>query len=180
PAGACILYAQSCDLRDRDLADRYDLVTFVSGKSPAFGDEDDDEDEDELEEGYEDWEGTADAKSGSKVRLKQWTQRRAKTLGFDVPGRPAPLIDQVHRLMHLWREGDVRRVDAYLEERGLWSNQVFPRLLQALVELARRDGQADECALLESIMNHIRTASPRPARQGLYQGEFSFPPREGA
>jgi len=42
-----------------------------------------------------------------------------------------------------------------LEDQGLRRNPVFPRLLQALVELARKDNQNDERAPLELIMNHL-------------------------
>ncbi len=45
--------------------------------------------------------------TGSKVRLRAWNKRIRKRMGYDGDGRPAPLIDQVHRLMHLWRAGDV-------------------------------------------------------------------------
>ena len=155
PVGACILYAQSCGLRDRDLADRHDLVAFTSGKSAEEeepGDEDTEEAEDEEEE----------RGSGSKVRLKRWEQRRGKSLGLDAAGGPAPLIDQVHRIMRLWREGDVRKVDDYIEERGLRRNPLFPRLLQALVELARKDNQPEETALLETIMNHVTARGVHP------------------
>jgi hypothetical protein len=155
PVGACILYAQSCNLRDRDLADRHDLVAFTSGKA---AEEEEPEDEDAQEaEGEEEERG-----SGSKVRLKRWEQRRGKSLGLGAEGRPAPLIDQVHRIMRLWREGDVRKVDDYMEERGLRRNPLFPRLLQALVELARKDNQSEERALLETIMNHVTARGAHP------------------
>lgn len=149
PVGACILYAQSCGLRDRDLADRYDVVAFTSGSAAE-------EDEEEAEEEPE------ERGSGSKVRLKRWDQRRGKSLGLEADGRPAPLIDQVHRIMRLWREGDVRKVDDYIEERGLRRNPLFPRLLQALVELARKDNQPDERALLETVMNHVTARGAHP------------------
>jgi len=154
PVGACILYAQSCNLRDRDLADRYDLVAFASGSAEAVEEEElEDEEADEERE---------ERGSGSKVRLKRWDQRRGKSLGLDAEGRPAPLIDQVHRIMRLWREGDVQKVDAYIEDRGLRGNALFPRLLQALVELARKDNQPDERALLETIMNHVTARGAHP------------------
>jgi len=154
PVGACILYAQSCGLRDRDLADRHDLVSFTSGKVA-------DEEEEDLE--AEEAEEEPDERgSGSKVRLKRWDQRRGKSLGLDAAGGPAPLIDQVHRIMRLWREGDVRKVDDYIEERGLRRNPLFPRLLQALIELARKDNQPEETALLETIMNHMTARGAHP------------------
>ncbi|MDI6858018.1 MAG: DUF1156 domain-containing protein [Dehalococcoidia bacterium] len=152
PVGACILYAQSCSLRDRDLADRYDLVAFTSGSATEDEEEEDEEGDEEPEE----------RGSGSKVRLKRWDQRRGKSLGLDAEGRPAPLIDQVHRIMRLWREGDVQKVDAYIEDRGLRGNALFPRLLQALVELARKDNQPEERALLEAVMNHVAARGAHP------------------
>ena len=65
------------------------------------------------------------------------------------------MIDCVHRLMQLWRTGEQSRVDAYLEGRGLWNNELFARVMQALTELA--DGGSEERATLESIQNHVRT-----------------------
>jgi putative DNA methylase len=67
--------------------------------------------------------------------------------------RSLPSIDQVHRLMHLWKGGDVNKVNDYLDLRGLRRNQLFHQLLQALIELAPAGSK--ERALLESIRNHI-------------------------
>jgi hypothetical protein len=67
--------------------------------------------------------------------------------------RELPLIDQVHRLMHLWRAGDVTKVDAYLDARGLRRSPLFHQLLQALIELA--PANSEERSLLESISNHV-------------------------
>ena len=51
--------------------------------------------------------------SGSDVRLKTWSQRRARDLGEPSPGgSPPPLIDCVHKLMQLWTSGEQSRVDA--------------------------------------------------------------------
>jgi putative DNA methylase len=60
--------------------------------------------------------------------------------------------------MHLWRAGDVVRVDEYLDARGLHRNVLFHQLLQALIELAL--ARNEERLLLESLSNHI---SARPA-----------------
>jgi adenine-specific DNA methylase len=165
PVGACILYAQSCNLRDRDLADRYDLVSFTSGSAETEGEE-----EEESEEAEEE---PDERGSGSKVRLKRWDHRRGKSLGLDAEGRSAPLIDRVHRIMRLWREGDVQKVDAYIEDRGLRGNALFPRLLQALIELARKDNQPDERALLETIMNHVTARGAHPQMRLAVPGEES-------
>ena len=70
------------------------------------------------------------------MRLRPWNRRIRKSMGYDGDGRPAPLIDQVHRLMHLWKAGDLIRVDEYLDARGLRRNALFHQLLQALIELA--------------------------------------------
>ncbi len=166
PVGASILYAQSCNLRDRDLADRFDLLAY--GKSGAAAEAE--EDEGEEDEGPSPsfplpigrGEGGEGPTSGSTVKLKRWDQRRHKDLGLNPGGRPSPLIDQVHRIMQLWRAGDVQKVDAYVEDQGLRRNPMFPRLLQALIELAGKNNQPDERALLESIMNHVGARGAHP------------------
>ena len=75
-------------------------------------------------------------------------------LGYEAAsGRPVPLIDQVHRLMHLWRGGEEAKVDEYLDTRGLKRNALFAQLLQALIELAPTG--SEERSILESLSNHI-------------------------
>ena len=81
--------------------------------------------------------------------------------GGTAAGKPAPLIDQVHRMMHLWKAGDLVRVDEYLEARGLSRNALFHQLLQALIELA--PAGSEERSLLESISNHIAARPDRGA-----------------
>jgi adenine-specific DNA methylase len=152
PAGAVILYAGSCGLSDASLCDREVLIK--SGGQPAEEDEEPDSESDEKPE-----EGT-----GSTMRLRPWHHRKRESLGLSTEGRPAPLIDQTHRLMRLWKAGDVHRVDAYIEENGLRRNELFHRLLQSLIELARRDNQADECTILESISNHVAARGVAPER----------------
>jgi hypothetical protein len=151
PIGACILYALSCNLSDSDLADRFDILARTGG---ALNDLDGDEEadaEDDLE--TEDAEFDSGGK-GNQVKLKPWHQRKAKWLGYEGPGgRPVPLIDQAHRLMHLWRAGDEAKVDDYLDTRGLKRNALFAKLLQALIELA--PAGSEERAILESLSNHI-------------------------
>jgi len=148
PIGACILYAISCGLSDHDLADRHEILQRTGGQAEPDEDEEPSAEIDtEVEEG-----------TGSKVRLRPWNKRIRKSMGYDgdvrsIGERPAPLIDRVHRLMHLWRAGDVVRVDEYLDARGLRRNALFHQLLQALIELAPPGG--DERPLLESISNHI-------------------------
>ncbi len=146
PIGACILYALSCNLSDSALVNQFDVLG-QSGKASA-GTEDD---EDEAAEDAGEDEGSG---SGTKVKLRAWSQRRGRNLGLEAPGgRPVPLIDQVHRLMHLWRAGDQVKVDDYLDSRGLNRNALFNQILQSLIELAASG--SDERSLLESLSNHV-------------------------
>ena len=140
-AGACILYALSCNLSDATLAGRLDLLVRGGRAAPDGADE---------EEGS--------ATSGSEARLKPWHRRRARDLGEPAPdGAAPPLIDRVHKLMQLWKTGELSRVDGYLDARGLWRHELFARVVQALIELA--EAGSEERALLESIQNHLRGSS---------------------
>jgi hypothetical protein len=147
PAGACILYAISCGVSDKELSDTWDLIGFTKGKAA---------DDEEPEEADADAEADTETEddSGNKVKLKTWAQRKNRSLGFDAPGgRPVPLIDRIHCLMHLWKGGDVHKVDEYLDENGLRRQELFKRLLQSLIELSPHG--SEERSLLESISNHI-------------------------
>jgi hypothetical protein len=154
PIGAVILYAISCGLSDTTLTHQWDLLarsgSARDGEDEATGDE---TDSDGTEE---------EIVKGDTARLKTWRQRGGKALGEDVPGRPAPLIDQIHHLMQLWNVGDVVPVDTYLDRRGLRRNALFPPLLQALIELAEAGSQ--ERALLESLSNHLQIRGLAPDR----------------
>ena len=156
PAGACILYALSCNLSDRELSDHFDILSRP-GRT-LF-----DELEDDEATGGEDDAGPGGG--GGKVKLLPWSRRKAKRLGQEGPGgRPVPLIDRAHRLMHLWRSGDEARVNGYIDDHGLGRHALFARLLQALIELA--PGGSEERAILESLSNHIATrAGLAPPRQ---------------
>jgi len=155
PAGTCILYALSCGLSDRDLADQYDLLVRTGGKDEA-------EAEDEAEEVEGEEEGSKG--SGSRVKLKPWQQRKGRSLGYESSGgRTAPLIDQVHRLMHLWKSGEVVKVNEYLDARALRQNKMFHHLLQALIELAPH--ASEERSLLESISNHVVARGVAPQEE---------------
>ncbi len=154
PIGQVILYGTSCGLSDRDLVQTWDLLSSPkAAPAPAA-----DEDEDSADEDADADSGDA---GGATVKLKPWNQRREKTLGFDAPGgRPVPLIDRIHRLMHLWKAGQQAQVDEYLDSHGLRQQELFKRVLQALIELAPAGG--DERSILESLSNHIgvRIATP--------------------
>lgn len=169
PAGPCILYAVSCNLSDAALADQFDILARTGGTETEEPDEDQEsetEPEAEVEEG-----------TGSTLRLKQWYQRTNPMMGYDpsvdsararadamqmkffeeeketARRRQIPLIDQAHRLMHLWKSGDRAKVDDYLEVRALVRHKTFLKLLQALIELSPQ--ASDERSLLEKISNHI-------------------------
>ena len=156
PAGACILYALSCNLSDRDLSDRFDILSRP-GRSLLDELEDDESSDGEVDAGS--------SSGGGKTKLLAWSRRKAKWLGYQGPGgRPVPLIDRVHRLMHLWRAGDEARVNSYIDDHGLGRHALFARLLQALIELA--PAGSEERAILESLSNHIAArAGILPSRQ---------------
>lgn len=172
PIGACILYAVSCNLTDTALVNQHDILIHSGGQAEAEADED------SNDEGISADTEDAVEGSGSKVRLKAWNQRKRPSMGYDpavdsprarakaatpslfpdIEGlqpklRQIPLIDQVHRLMHLWKAGDVVKVNDYLDSRALSKNALFHQLLQALIELA--PAGSEERALLESISNHV-------------------------
>lgn len=152
PAGACILYAVSCGISDRELAQTWDLIGFSKGK----GKDDDDEEADadaEADAGEDD--------SGNKVKLRTWAQRKGKSMGYEAPGgKPIPLIDRVHRLMHLWKTGDLSKVDDYIDGNGLRRQELFKRLLQSLIELSPHG--TEERSLMESISNHLGARGAMP------------------
>ncbi|MEI7900311.1 MAG: DUF1156 domain-containing protein [bacterium] len=147
PSGPCILYAVSCGLSDHELADHHEILIRTGGKA------DDEEDEESDEPGEAEADAEVEEGTGSTVRLRAWNQRKRKSMGYDAKSKPAPLIDQIHRMMHLWRAGDAVKVDEYLDDRALRRNNLFHRLLQALIELA--SAGSEERSLLESISNHV-------------------------
>jgi len=148
PAGTCILYAVSCGLSDRDLDVTWDILARTGGaEGTASGVA---ESEAEYGEEEEPAEG-----SGSTMRLKPWNLRRSRSMGYEAPaGRPVPLIDRIHRLMHLWKEGDLHKVDAFLDDHGLRKQELFRRVLQSLIELS--EAGSEERSILESLSNHVQ------------------------
>ncbi|HUY92172.1 MAG TPA: DUF1156 domain-containing protein, partial [Pirellulales bacterium] len=148
PVGACILYATACGLSDSELDKAWDILVHAGGDVSAEddvveSDDDNTEGDDELAE---------ETGGGSKVKLKPWNQRRNKNMGHEAPeGRAVPLIDRIHRVMHLWKDGDVQKVDEFLDQHALRRNELFKRVVQSLIELSTNS----ERSLLESISNHI-------------------------
>ena len=156
PVGAAILYATSCGVSDSQLIDHYEILGRKGmGSSAVASDVDDATDDDEEAEVDDGGSG-----GGSKVHLLPWDKRRRGSLGVEgIAGKAPPMIDCLHRLMKLWREGDQAKVDAYIEHSAAVRDKVFAHLVQAIIELARRDGKTDEATLLESISNHLRSRS---------------------
>lgn len=88
--------------------------------------------------------------SGSTAQLKAW-RKRDRPKQDDVDSA-TPMVDQVHRLMHLWTEGDQQAVDTFIENQGLADHSLFQKVMQAIIELA--DGT--ERSVMESISNYIK------------------------
>ena len=167
PVGGCILYALSCNLSDSVLVQNYDLLA-QSGKGRSV----------DADEDVEVAEDAGDSSGGATVKLKAWDRRRGRNLGIDTPGgRPVPLIDQVHKLMHLWRAGDQVKVDDYLDTRGLQRNALFNQILQALIELA--EAGSEERAILEAVSNHVaaRDGVQEPRQRPFQLGETGVGPK---
>ena len=159
PVGGCILYALSCNLSDTALVNQHDLL--AQGKKRGAGEAV--EPDGSEEEGEESGGG-----GGAKVKLKPWNRRMGRNLGLEgTGGRPVPLIDQVHKLMQLWRGGDQGKVNSYIEERGLQRNALFAQILQALIELA--EAGSEERSILEALSNHVKARDHViPTRQGQF------------
>jgi adenine-specific DNA methylase len=185
PAGACILYAVSCSLSEHELADRYDLLARTGGVQQPEDepDEPDDEGDGDDDEGPAGTGSTFKLKSwkhrrGSNLGLDPVTERarvrreRDEALGGRLfaggPGdgadelrsRVIPLVDMVHRLMHLWVEGDVNKVNDYVDRQGLRRSDVFRQLLQALIELSTEGGE--ERRVMEAVSNHLHARGQAP------------------
>jgi len=173
PVGASILYAVSCNLRDTTLIDEYDLLSRPGRVAKADPATDDEPQGDVTVADI----GVADAlemrlpkADKSLVQLKHWNDRERPSLGEDAIGRPAPLIDQIHRLMRIWKSGDLPRVNDYIAARGLSSDRRAGEVIQAIIELAER--ATEERSILEAISNQSRRCSPCRGRDaGSFLGE---------
>lgn len=164
PSGACILYSTACGISDRDLEATWNLVAHKGSSTASADDTDDDADPDA------DPDDDSGSSSGSKLQLKTWAQRKNRSMGYEAPGgQSVPLIDRVHRLMHLWKAGDVGKVDDYLDDNGLRRHELFKRLVQSLIELSPTG--SDERKLLESLSNHIQAKGATPRRPSLPFGD---------
>lgn len=152
PAGACIMYAVSCGLSDAELERTWNLVKVKGSTALDSSDVEEADDDDSKEQTQE--------MSGGEFLLRTWKERKENRMGFEsVGGREIPLIDRVHRLMHLWRDGDVRKVDNYIDECALRQNELFGRLVQSLIELSEQ--ASEERSILESLSNHLMSKASK-------------------
>jgi len=161
PVGASILYAVSCNLRDTTLIDEYDLLSRPGRAAkiePTAEDEAADATVEDLEVFADALEMRLPKADKSLVQLKHWNDRKRPSLGDDTIAHSAPLIDQIHRLMRLWKSGDLSKVNDYIAARGLSSDRRAREVIQAIIELAERT--TEERSILEAISNHLGDARP--------------------
>ena len=92
------------------------------------------------------------AASGSALRLLGYTDRGSDRLGQPHPSGGLPVIDMLHKIMNLWKDGDQTLISTYLTEHGLRENDLFKSVVQALIEMNPQG--SDERALLEAIINY--------------------------
>ena len=92
-----------------------------------------------------------------KYRLLRWDERvKDNSLGENRPNQPSPLIDKLHRLMLLLRQNRAGDVQALYDSWGLAGDPAFPRLLQAVRELALEDHQVEEQRLVEALASQLK------------------------
>jgi adenine-specific DNA methylase len=88
--------------------------------------------------------------AGSDVRLAKWSERIRDDLGEPHAGGGLPMVDVLHRLMHLWGAGNLDALDAYAAEKGLRHNDLFWEVAQAVLEMAAPKSR--ERTLLEAVV----------------------------
>jgi hypothetical protein len=148
-AGVCILYANACGKTDRELQMVWNILEQGGKKKARRG-----SDVQEDEEGGEILNASAKA---DKYRLVRWNERvKDDKLGDNRQNHPAPLIDKLHRMMHLLRQNRAGDVQSLYESWGLAGDPAFPRLLQAVRELALEDHQTEEQRLVESLSSQLK------------------------
>jgi putative DNA methylase len=95
---------------------------------------------------------------GSDLRLARWDERTrgdpstrsGQRLGEPHPSGGLPLIDALHRLMHLWSAGQLDTLSTYAAEKGLHQNDLFWAIAQAVLEMAAHKSR--ERTLLEALV----------------------------
>jgi putative DNA methylase len=149
-AGVSILYANACGKTDRELQMVWNVIE-QGGKARGQRRGAEDEIDEELGE-------ILNAKvKADKYRLLRWDERVGDDrLGESQPNQPAPLIDRLHRLMHLLKQNRASDVQAAYDGWGLAGDPAFRRLLQAVRELAVQDHQPEEQRLVESLASQLK------------------------
>jgi putative DNA methylase len=149
-AGVCILYANACGKTDRELQMVWNVIEQggkKKGKRPKPEGDEEDDDGEIL---------NANTKA-DKFRLVDWGQRvRDEHLGENRGNQPAPLIDKLHRLMYLLQQNRGSDVQSAYDQWGLKGDPAFPRLLQAVRELAVESHKTDEQRLVESLASQLK------------------------
>lgn len=144
PAGPCILYANACGKNEKELKVVWNILE-QGGKSKRGRPR---KDEEEATE--------AAASKGNEYRLLRWEERvKRESLGKTRAGQPAPLIDRLHRLMFLLQQNRASEMQGAYDGWGLASDNAFKPMLQAVRELADRDGQEAECRIVEALNTQL-------------------------
>ena len=146
PAGACILYANACGKSETELKLLWNIIE--QGGQTKRG-------RPRTEE-TEEAEDTGTSK-GNEYRLLKWQERvQQEDLGESRAKLPAPLIDRLQRLMHLFQKNRGGEVQQTFDRWGLKDERAFPPLLQAIRELAVRDRQDTEKQLVEALASYLK------------------------
>jgi len=147
PAGACILYANACGKNETELKLVWNIIE-QGGKSKRGR---------PTKEETETMDEEVGESKGNEYRLLDWSERvKDDRLGEARVGGPPPLIDRLHRLMALFQQNRTYEVQQAFDSWGLSSERAFSPLLQAIRELAVRDGKDTERRLVEALATQLK------------------------
>jgi hypothetical protein len=162
PVGECILLSQGYGLDLNDLRGPRGLLVKASRGDvrPDNG----------TQEGSDD-DALPTRAGGSGVRLARCDERTrddpstrsGHSLGEPHASGGLPMIDVLHRLMHLWAAGNLDALNEYAAARGLRQNELFWAVAQAVLEMA--GPQSRERTLLEALVAWGRGKSEPQAAQ---------------
>jgi adenine-specific DNA methylase len=151
-SGVCILYANACGKTDRELQMVWNIIEQGGKKKGRRRVE-----ENVIENADEPGEILNANAKADKYRLLRWDERiKDDSLGEKRGNLAAPLIDKLHRLLYLLQQNRGGDVQAAYNEWGLAGDPAFPRLLQAVRELALEDHQIEEKRLVESLASQLK------------------------
>jgi hypothetical protein len=147
PAGACILYANACGKNETELKLVWNIIEQGGQSKGGRPTREESEGADIEPEGAK----------GNEYRLLDWSERVDNdNLGALRSGEPAPLIDRLHRLMYLFQKNRTSDVQNAFDAWGLAGENAFGPLLQAVRELAARDGQDTERRMVEALATQLK------------------------